>query len=65
LLVIATLAAAIVENPLRCEGSLPQAISPDWFRLYLLPAVLSELQQQAIAPVRERWAWAVLLEPCV
>ncbi len=53
LLIIATLPIPSLENPL-VAGAVAyyKKLRKDWFRLYLLPAALRELQR-AIAPVRE------------
>ena len=62
LLVIATLPLPSLENP-RVAGRVAyyKHLRQDWFRLYLLPEALSELQQ-AIAPVRERQGVVALLD---
>ena len=53
LLIVATLPIPSLENPLVAgRVSYYKQRRLDWFRLYLLPAALSELQR-AIAPVRE------------
>ena len=54
LLAIATLPLPSLENPLvTARVAYYKEQRRDWFRLYLLPAALNELQR-AIAPVRER-----------
>ena len=54
LLAIATLPLPSMENPLvTARVAYYKERRKDWFRLYLLPAALNELQR-AIAPVRER-----------
>ncbi|MEG4802058.1 ATP-dependent DNA helicase [Microcoleus sp. ARI1-B5] len=54
LLAIATLPLPSLENPLvTARVAFYKEQRRDWFRLYLLPAALNELQR-AIAPVRER-----------
>ncbi|MEG4013682.1 MULTISPECIES: helicase C-terminal domain-containing protein [unclassified Microcoleus] len=54
LLAIATLPLPTLENPLvAARVAYYKERRLDWFRLYLLPAALNELQR-AIAPVRER-----------
>ncbi|MEG4445191.1 ATP-dependent DNA helicase [Microcoleus sp. AT9_B5] len=54
LLAIATLPLPSLENPLvTARVAYYKEQRKDWFRLYLLPAALNELQR-AIAPVRER-----------
>ncbi len=54
LLAIATLPLPSLENPLvTARVAYYKERRKDWFRLYLLPAALNELQR-AIAPVRER-----------
>ncbi len=54
LLAIATLPLPSMENPLvTARVAYYKEQRKDWFRLYLLPAALNELQR-AIAPVRER-----------
>lgn len=62
LLAIATLPIPSLENPL-VAGRVAhyKQLRQDWFRLYLLPEALSELQQ-AIAPVRERQGVVALLD---
>lgn len=62
LLVIATLPLPSLENPLvAARVAYYKRSRQDWFRLYLLPAALSELQR-AIAPVRERQGVVALLD---
>jgi ATP-dependent DNA helicase DinG len=62
LLVIATLPLPSLENPLVAgRVACYKRSRQDWFRLYLLPAALSELQR-AIAPVRERQGVVALLD---
>lgn len=54
LLAVATLPLPSLENPLvTARVAYYKERRKDWFRLYLLPAALNELQR-AIAPVRER-----------
>ena len=62
LLVIATLPIPSLENPL-VAGRVAhyKQQRQDWFRLYLLPEALSELQR-AVAPVRERQGVVALLD---
>lgn len=62
LLVIATLPLPSLENPL-VAGRVAyfKRSRSDWFRLYLLPAALSELAR-AIAPVRDRQGVVALLD---
>lgn len=62
LLAIATLPIPSPENPL-VAGRVDhyKQLRQDWFRLYLLPTALSELQQ-AVAPVRERQGVVALLD---
>jgi ATP-dependent DNA helicase DinG len=62
LLVIATLPLPSLEDPLVAGrvASYKRA-RQDWFRLYLLPAALSELQR-ALAPVREAQGVVALLD---
>lgn len=62
LLAIATLPIPSLEDPL-VSGRVAyyKQQRQDWFRLYLLPEALSELQQ-AIAPVRERQGVLALLD---
>lgn len=62
LLVIATLPLPSLENPL-VAGRVAhyKRARQDWFRLYLLPEALSELQH-AIAPVREAQGVVALLD---
>ncbi len=62
LLVIATLPLPSLENPLVAgRVAYYKRSRQDWFRLYLLPAALSELAR-AIAPVRERLGVVALLD---
>lgn len=62
LLVIATLPIPSLENPLVAgRVAYYKQQRQDWFRLYLLPEALSELQR-AIAPVRERQGIVALLD---
>ncbi len=62
MLVIATLPLPSLENPLVAgRVAYYKRSRQDWFRLYLLPAALSELQR-AIAPVRERQGVVTLLD---
>ncbi|MDX2239827.1 MAG: ATP-dependent DNA helicase [Leptolyngbyaceae cyanobacterium bins.302] len=62
LLAIATLPIPSLEHPLVSgRVSYYKKLRQDWFRLYLLPAALSELQR-AIAPVRERQGIVALLD---
>jgi ATP-dependent DNA helicase DinG len=62
LLIIATLPLPSLENPL-VAGRVAhyKRLRQDWFRLYLLPAALSELQR-AIAPVCENQGVVALLD---
>ena len=62
LLIIATLPLPSLENPL-VAGRVAhhKKRHQDWFRLYLLPAALKELQR-AIAPVRENQGLVALLD---
>ncbi|PSB01668.1 helicase C-terminal domain-containing protein [Merismopedia glauca] len=62
LMIIATLPIPSVESPL-VAGRVAhyKHQRQDWFRLYLLPAALRELQR-AIAPVRERQGVVALLD---
>ncbi|MGI0489243.1 ATP-dependent DNA helicase [Pantanalinema rosaneae CENA516] len=62
LLAIATLPIPSLEHPL-VAGRVAhyKRLRQDWFRLYLLPTALSELQR-AIAPVRERQGVVALLD---
>lgn len=62
LLAIPTLPIPSLENPLVAgRVAYYKQQRQDWFRLYLLPAALSELQR-AIAPVRERQGVVALLD---
>lgn len=62
LLIIATLPLPSLENPLVAGRVARYKRShQDWFRLYLLPAALNELQR-AIAPVRESQGIVALLD---
>ena len=62
LLVIATLPLPSLENPLVAgRVAYYKKMRQDWFRLYLLPAALSELQR-AIAPVRDRQGVVAMLD---
>jgi ATP-dependent DNA helicase DinG len=62
LLVIATLPIPSLENPLVAgRVAYYKRLRQDWFRLYLLPEALSELQR-AIAPVRESQGIVALLD---
>jgi ATP-dependent DNA helicase DinG len=62
LLAIATLPIPSLEDPLVAgRVSYYKKLRQDWFRLYLLPTALSELQR-AIAPVRERQGVVALLD---
>jgi ATP-dependent DNA helicase DinG len=62
LLVIATLPLPSLENPLVAGRVAHYKRShQDWFRLYLLPTALNELQR-AIAPVRENQGIVALLD---
>ncbi len=62
LLAIATLPIPSLENPLVAgRVAYYKHQRQDWFRLYLLPEALSELQR-AIAPVRERQGIVALLD---
>jgi ATP-dependent DNA helicase DinG len=61
-LAIATLPIPSLENPLVAgRVSRYKQLRKDWFRLYLLPEALSELQR-AIAPVRDRQGVVALLD---
>lgn len=62
LLAIATLPIPSLENPL-VAGRVAhyKQLRQDWFRLYLLPAALAELQR-AIAPVRDHQGIVALLD---
>ena len=62
MLVIATLPLPSLENPLVAGRVADYKRSRlDWFRLYLLPTALNELQR-AIAPVRDRQGVVALLD---
>lgn len=62
LLAIATLPIPSLENPLVAgRVAYYKRLRQDWFRLYLLPTAVSELQR-AIAPVRERQGVIALLD---
>jgi ATP-dependent DNA helicase DinG len=62
LLMIATLPIPSLENPLVAgQVAYYKQQRLDWFRLYLLPAALRELQR-AIAPVRESQGVVALLD---
>ena len=62
LLIIATLPIPSLENPLVAgQVAYYKQRRLDWFRLYLLPAALRELQR-AIAPVRESQGIVALLD---
>ncbi|HAX89312.1 MAG TPA: helicase [Cyanobacteria bacterium UBA11370] len=62
LLIIATLPIPSLENPLVAgQVAYYKKQRLDWFRLYLLPAALRELQR-AIAPVRESQGVVALLD---
>jgi ATP-dependent DNA helicase DinG len=62
LLAIATLPIPSLEHPLVAgRVAYYKKLRQDWFRLYLLPTALSELQR-AIAPVRERQGVVALLD---
>lgn len=62
LLIIATLPLPSLENPLVAgRVAYYKRNRQDWFRLYLLPEALSELQR-AIAPVRESQGVVALLD---
>jgi ATP-dependent DNA helicase DinG len=62
LLVIATLPLPSLEDPLVAgRVAYYKRLHQDWFRLYLLPEALSELQR-AIAPVRESQGVVALLD---
>ncbi|MBD2136964.1 ATP-dependent DNA helicase [Anabaena sp. FACHB-1237] len=62
LLIIATLPLPSLENPLVAGRVAHYKRShQDWFRLYLLPTAISELQR-AIAPVRENQGIVALLD---
>jgi ATP-dependent DNA helicase DinG len=62
LLIIATLPLPSLENPLVAgRVAYYKRSHQDWFRLYLLPTALNELQR-AIAPVREHQGIVALLD---
>jgi ATP-dependent DNA helicase DinG len=62
LLAIATLPIPSLENPLVAgRVAYYKKLRQDWFRLYLLPEALSELQR-AIAPVRDHQGIVALLD---
>lgn len=62
LLIIATLPLPSLENPLVASRvAYYKRSHQDWFRLYLLPTALNELQR-AIAPVRENKGIVALLD---
>jgi ATP-dependent DNA helicase DinG len=62
LLIVATLPIPSLENPLVAgQVAYYKQRRLDWFRLYLLPAALRELQR-AIAPVRESQGVVALLD---
>lgn len=62
LLAIATLPLPSLEHPLvAARVAQYKEQRKDWFRLYLLPAALNELQR-AVAPVRERQGVVALLD---
>lgn len=62
LLVIATLPLPSLEHPLVAgRVAYYKRLRQDWFRLYLLPTALSELQR-AVAPVRSRQGVVALLD---
>lgn len=62
LLAIATLPIPSLEHPVVAgRVAYYKRLRQDWFRLYLLPEALSELQR-AIAPVRERQGLVALLD---
>ena len=62
LLVIATLPLPSLEDPLVAgRVAYYRRLRQDWFRLYLLPTALSELQR-AIAPIRDRQGLIALLD---
>jgi ATP-dependent DNA helicase DinG len=62
LLIIATLPLPSLENPLVAgRVAYYKRSHQDWFRLYLLPVALNELQR-AIAPVRENQGIVALLD---
>jgi ATP-dependent DNA helicase DinG len=62
LLIIATLPIPSLEDPLVAgRVAYHKQLHQDWFRLYLLPETLSELQR-AIAPIRESQGVVALLD---
>ncbi len=62
LLIIATLPLPSLENPLVAgRVAYYKRLHQDWFRFYLLPTALNELQR-AIAPVRENQGIVALLD---
>lgn len=62
MLAIATLPLPSLENPLVAgRVAYYKKTHQDWFRLYLLPTALSELQR-AIAPIRESQGFVALLD---
>ncbi|MBF2064937.1 MAG: ATP-dependent DNA helicase [Calothrix sp. C42_A2020_038] len=62
LMIIATLPLPSLENPLvALRVAHYKRLHQDWFRLYLLPTALNELQR-AIAPVRENQGLVALLD---
>lgn len=62
LLAIATLPIPSLEHPLvSARVAYYKKLRQDWFRLYLLPAALNELQR-AIAPARDRQGIVALLD---
>ncbi|MEM6424961.1 MAG: helicase C-terminal domain-containing protein, partial [Cyanobacteria bacterium P01_D01_bin.128] len=62
LLIVTTLPLPSLENPLVAERvTYYKRRRQDWFRLYLLPTALSELQR-AIAPVRDQKGIVALLD---
>ena len=62
MLIIATLPIPSLEDPLVAgRVTYYKQRSQDWFRLYLLPAAIRELQR-AIAPVRESQGVVAILD---
>ncbi len=62
LLIVATLPLPSLENPLVAgRVAYYKRLRQDWFRLYLLPAALTELQR-AIAPIRQHQGVVALLD---